>query len=227
MAERSSRFHVGLTSEAIADAALELTRETHLSAWSMRDLARRLEVAPSVVYHHVGGKDLVSRLVVERVLARIVAPDPELDWQDWFRALLLPAREIVAPYRGVAKWLIMHGPVFPTILPMVDAGVRTLQRSGFGEQAGLAYATLLNNAMLTVSISDDRLAHDEDGPRDHDAMLRDFQRAGAGSPGVAALVDSLIRPYTRGDESAERARTEYFRYVVETTIAGVAALRES
>lgn len=219
--ELASTFHVGLTAERVVEVALELTEESHLFGWSMRDLAGRLNVAPSVVYHHVGGKDLVARRVVERVMDGIELPPADLVWGDWFRALLLPARPLVARYPGVAKWLLMHGPTFPSIVPVIDAGMATLQRAGFGEQTGLAYATLLNNALLTVAIADDRLQHEGDGPRDHAAMMREFHQAGANSPGVAVLTESLLRPFADGGVSAERQREEYYRFVVENTIAGL------
>ena len=41
----SGRFHVGLTPERVVDAAVDLTRESHLMSWSIRDLASRLGVA--------------------------------------------------------------------------------------------------------------------------------------------------------------------------------------
>ncbi|WP_222103634.1 hypothetical protein [Brevibacterium aurantiacum] len=34
-------------------------------------------------------------------------------------------------------------------------------------RAGVAYAALLNNIMLTISIGDDRLIHKDGCPRDH------------------------------------------------------------
>ena len=52
--DTAASFHVGLTPERIIDVALELTRTSDLSGWSIRDLARVLDVAPSVIYHHVG-----------------------------------------------------------------------------------------------------------------------------------------------------------------------------
>lgn len=219
----SAPFHVGLTPQRVVEAALALTEEGHLLGWSVRDLARRLDVAPSVLYHHVGGKDLLARRVVERVLAGLTAPAPELPWQQWFRELLFSAGPVVARYPGVAKWLLMHGPAFPATVAIIDAGIGTLERAGFGPRAGYAYAVLLNNAMLTVSMGDDRRLHEDDGPRDHAAMMQEFAQAGADSPGVAALTESLIRPFAAGGEAAARERDRYYRFVVETTIAGLAA----
>jgi AcrR family transcriptional regulator len=215
-ATRSQRYHAGLTPERVIDEALALTSKTHLLSWSIRDLTQRLGVAPSVVYHHVGGKDEIARRVVERVLT-------DLPWQDWFRGLLIPARSLLQGYPGVAKWLLMHGPTVSPVLPLIDDGMTTLARAGFGEAAGFAYGVLLNNAMLTVSLSEERRQHEDDGPRDHAAIVADLARLGSENAGVQELTRTLVAPFAAGGEAAERQAAEYFRFVVETTIAGLEA----
>ncbi len=214
-------FHVGLTPDRVIDAAVELTRESHLMSWSIRDLATRLGVAASVIYHHVGGKDLLCRRVVERMLVRIEPPAEDLPWQEWFRTLLCSAGPRAAEYPGTAKWMLMHGPTLPAVLPVLEAGMSVLDRAGFGDRAGLGYAVLLNNAMLTVSMSDDRLQHEGDGPRDHATMMAEFQEMPTASAGVRVMGQSLIRPFAEGGETAARVRWDYYRFVVDTTIAGL------
>ncbi len=221
--EPHAPFHVGLTAQQVIDAACALTEEVGLRGWSVRDLAHRLGVSASVIYHHVGGRELITRQVVDRVLAELAVPLDATHWRDFFRRFLFDNRPLIAHYRGVAHWLLMHGPTFTSVLPVIDTGIRLLKEAGFGEDAGLAYAALLNNAMLTLSMSDDRLDHDVDGPRDHATLMADFQRIGEGSPGVAELSRSLVVPFVSGAEDAERQRGDYFRFIVETTIAGLDA----
>lgn len=216
-------FHIGLTPEMVVDAAVDLTRESHLMTWSIRELATRLGVAPSVIYHHVGGKDLLCRRVVERMLAQIEPPDGALPWQEWFRTLLYAAGPCAARYPGTAKWMLMHGPTLPAVLPVLEAGMSVLHRSGFGARSELAYAVLLNNAMLTVSMSDDRLQHEGDGPRDHATMMAEFEELSVSSPEARAMGREFIRPFAEGGEIAERMRWDYYRFVVDTTIAGLEA----
>jgi len=223
MTDPVAPFHVGLTPEHIIDVAVELTRTSHLSGWSIRDLARALDVAPSVIYHHVGGKDLLGRHVVERVLVRLEAPPATLRWQEWFEALLDSIYLVVSPYPGVAKWLLMHGPTFPSVLPIIDTGVTALRRAGFGEQAEFAYAALLNNAILTISIGDDRLLHEDDGPRDHATMMAEFRRAAAETRDGTPLDESFIAALAEGGSESAQQRERYYQYIVQTTIAGVAS----
>lgn len=217
----SPPFHVGLTPTSVVDAAVELTRESHLMSWSIRDLAGRLGVAPSVIYHHVGGKDLLCRRVVERVLTQIELPDTDLPWQEWFRTLLHSAGPRIAEYPGVAKWTLMHGPTLPAMLPILEAGVAILHRSGFGDRVDIAYSLLLNNAMLTVSMSDDRLQHEGDGPRDHATMMAEFLQMPTESAELEAMGQAFIRPFAEGGEAAALMRWHYYRSVVDNTIAGL------
>ncbi len=217
----TTRFHAGLTPEAVVAAAVELTRESHLFSWSIRDLARRLGVSPSAIYHHVGGKDLLCRRVVEEVATRLAVPDPDLSWQDWFRELLFAMGPVAMEYPGVAKWMLMHGPVIQAVLPTIDTGFAAMRRAGFGEMTGFAYALLFNTAMLTVTSGDDRKQHEEDGPRDHAAMMREFSRLAAGRPEAEAFADSTMRPFAEGGDTAAQARVDYYRFCVEITISGL------
>lgn len=216
-----------ITPDAVVDAAAGLTRRSHLLGWSMRDLTRALDVSPSVVYHHVGGKDMLSRRVVEHALHGLDSPDPDLPWTQWFHDLLEDLYPRLVAYPGSAKWLLMHGPTFPSVIPIVNVGVGVLERAGFGPIAGMAYATLLNTPLLTLSVGDDRLVHEDDGPRDHRRMMDEFREAAAEQPGVEVLTEAFIRRFAESPASRERQRSANYRFVVETVIAGLAQRLET
>ena len=214
-------FHVGLTPEAVVLAAVDLTRESHLFTWSIRDLAKRLGVSQSVIYHHVGGKDLLCRRVVERVLERVAIPPADIEWHEWFRRLLGDLGPRARAYPGVAKWALLHGPTLPVMLPILESGIDQLRRAGFGELSQIAYAVLLNTATLTVAIGDDRLQHEGDGPRDHAAMMTEFAALPQASETVRSMGQEFILPFAEGGEVAARARDEYYRFAIDTAIAGL------
>ena len=218
-----SPYHLGLTPERIVAEALALTGERHLLGWSLRDLADRLGVTVSVITHHVGGKDGLLRRVVEEALAGLQPPPDDLEWDAWFRAMLLEIRRPLRRHPGTAKWVLLHGPSFPAIMPMVDAGVAALQRAGFGDMLGLAFATLFNNAVMTLAVADERLTDEGDGRRDHAETMHGMLAAGAGRPGMAVLDSTLMQMFTTGGPDAHDT---YYRFVIETTIAGLTVLRD-
>ncbi|MGQ4538125.1 TetR/AcrR family transcriptional regulator [Dermabacteraceae bacterium P7074] len=221
---RDLSARAGLTPEAVIDAALELTRERHLYGWSIRDLAKRLGVAPSVIYHHVGGKDLLARRVVGRVIPKIAMPDLSLAWKEWFRALLISGRDVMREYPGVAKWVMLHGPMFPDSLRTIDAGVEKLKGAGFGDNAIYAYSLILNNCVAALMVADERLLHEDDGPRDHATIRDEFLRNAETSKALGEMTERMVVPLAEGNEAAERAGNHYYGLVVETTIAGAELL---
>ncbi|MGQ4508900.1 TetR/AcrR family transcriptional regulator [Dermabacteraceae bacterium P13128] len=221
---RDLSARAGLTPEAVIDAALELTRERHLYGWSIRDLAKRLGVAPSVIYHHVGGKDLLARRVVGRVIPQIAMPDLSFAWKEWFRALLISGRDVMREYPGVAKWVMLHGPMFPDSLRTIDAGVEKLKDAGFGDNAIYAYSLILNNCVAALMVADERLLHEDDGPRDHATIRDEFLRNAETSRALGEMTERMVVPLAEGNEAAERVGNHYYGLVVETTIAGAELL---
>lgn len=216
----SRPYHSGLRPESVIDAAVELTAEGGLWSWSLRDLAKTLHVTPSVVYHHVGGRDLLCRNVAERAVQEIPHPDPAMEWRAWFTAYLYAARPVLLNYPGVAKWLVLHGPAFPAAVPVVDAGVATLRRAGFGDDTAYVYSSLFNTAMMTLTISDERRRHEDDGHRDHQAMMDEFAAVANDSPGLGVLIDGIVAPFTAGQEAGNCATLHYFSVTMEALMDG-------
>ena len=220
-------YHIGLTPEAIIDVALEATRDAGLESWSVRDLARRLGVATASLYHHVGGQELLRRRVVERVLTMVGFPTRVLPWREWFRAALFPARPVLAGHPGTARWLLLHGPAFPAMIPVVDAGIASLQRAGFGADTAKTYAALFNTALMTIASADDRAAHTRSAGRDHEALMDEFEALGRESPGISLLTRDLAGRLTGSAESAASVQDEYYRFVLERLMDGLEGLTPS
>lgn len=216
-----SPYHIGLTPEAVVDVAVDASRGTGLEAWSLRDLAKRLDVAPSAVYHHVGGKDLLRRYVVERVLGMASFPTDVRPWREWFRAALYPARPVLATYPGTARWLLLHGPVFASMVPVVDAGIASLDEAGFGLGTARAYASLFNTAMMTIAAADDRLQHEDENVRDHALVMREFASVAGDSLGVSRLTRDMASQFMGSPESAAAARDDYYRFILERLMDGL------
>ena len=220
---RGTERRVGLTRERIVDAALGLSEGVGLNSWTIRDLAGELDVAPSVIYHHLGGRDVVLRGVVERLTGQVVIPDRGLPWDEWFRDFLTQLRPLLVRYPGAAKWLVMHGPAFPGVAAAFDAGIGALATAGFPNPA-MTYALLVNTAMLTISMTDDRIEAGDDGPRDHVAMRREFSELGAESPGITRLLSEMLDPLADEQRAADAGVGHaYYGLLVSTLIAGLAA----
>ena len=77
-----------IDADSICDAALELTKQFGIDGWSIRQLAKAIKAHPSIVNYHVGRREDVVHLVINRVNAEIDLPEYNGDWKTWFRLFL-------------------------------------------------------------------------------------------------------------------------------------------
>jgi AcrR family transcriptional regulator len=229
MATTGKKYRTGITAEQIVEAAVQLTRHRGLYGWSIRDLVAAIGTSPSVVYRRVGGRDALCRRVVAHVLAQIEyefsTDDPDTgdsDWREWFRALLFPMRPVLTQYPGVAKWILMHGRVISENIDRFDAEMDRLHGAGFGEDAALVFALVFNAAMTSIMMSDERVAHEDDGPRDHARIVAELRSVqGRASEEMATFIEALA-----GDgDQALATRDAYYRTLVNTVLDGLEVRR--
>lgn len=215
---KSRAYHLGLDRGDIVTAALELSRARGLYGWSVRDLSRALDVAPSVIYHHVGGRDLLCRHVVEMVVNGIAFPTEPGPWREWFSTALMCAREGFIAVPGTAKWLLLHGPVFHSLAPVVDAGMASLHDAGFGEFSSVAYSMLFSTAAQAVAMGDERQQHADDGPRDHGTLMAEFSGVLGDNPGLRVLALEYTATFVT---DLEKARRDFYAELVEIVLDGL------
>lgn len=92
-----------LTRERIVAVAIEQIDQNGLTAFSLREVARQLDVYPTAVYWHVPNRDALLAAVVEATMAGVTPEIGKLSWQDWFRELFRRYRKSVQQHPNVAQ----------------------------------------------------------------------------------------------------------------------------
>lgn len=92
-----------LTRERIVAVAIEQIDQNGLMAFSLREVARQLDVYPAAVYWHVPNRDALLAAVVEATMAGVTPELGGLDWQDWLRELFRRYRKSVQQHPNVAQ----------------------------------------------------------------------------------------------------------------------------
>jgi AcrR family transcriptional regulator len=219
---RPSRAAAGLppvTPDRVIVAATRLTEAHGLEHWGLRQLARELEVGPRVIYHHVGDREAVAGRVVARVLEAVPTPPESLPWREWFETLLLGSRPVLRRYPGVARRIVLSGPVTSAGLAHLELGMRVLGRAGFGPDAVAVYRYLLNSAYLLIAVEDERAEFNPGGRVELAATL--LSRQGPQAPGLSEVAREVS---SRGLDPTSVAEVDeqFFRYAVCRSIDGVA-----
>jgi len=117
--------------------------------FSMPQLAEKLGVAVSSLYHHVSGRADVVELVRHQVVAEIdLEPLDGEDWATGLRAWLVSYHEAFAEHPGAINLLATTAIQDPLSRNMYERCVRLLLRAGFAKYEVVALMTAAESLVL-------------------------------------------------------------------------------
>ena len=119
-----------LSRELAVDAAVGIVRAKGMDALTMRALADALDATPMALYRHVGDRDALALLVVDRVMSQVTLPDPSTPALASLRALAHEVRAIGRAHPGVMDVLLEQGPAVRSALVILDVVVQKLHAEG-------------------------------------------------------------------------------------------------
>lgn len=154
-----------LTHEKLVAAALQLVDEDGIGAFTIRELAGRLQVRPMSIYHYASSKGDLLDYLVDAVFSEVYLPEVHGHWREELTLRSRSMRETLARHRWALTVMETRAHPGPATLTNHDAVLDVLRTSGFSlEAAAHAYAILdafvygfaLQEAMLeTVGVPAD------------------------------------------------------------------------
>jgi TetR/AcrR family tetracycline transcriptional repressor len=137
----------------VAEALLYIDEEG-LASFSMRNLSRRLGVAPNALYWHVSSREDLLAEVSNLVLAPVRPPDPALPWQAWLRGFADGLRRVMHEHPHAAP--LITGEILSSNrgeFHLVEPVLRTLVDAGFPPgAAALAYNAFIGAVLGFVGM---------------------------------------------------------------------------
>lgn len=216
-----------LTRERIVAAALEHLDEVGLAAFSVRDLAKRLNCYPAAIYWHVGSR---NRLLadVAALLLRDLAPNlPRAAWQDWLRALFTRYRAVIRRHPNAAPLIGAQLVSNASIdFDLIEQMLEVLTYAGFHD-AGLIEAFSVVMAAQVGFVTLEFAPAPEDAPdwaTEMQALVQSVDRTRYRLLGQH--IDAMAnRSFTlRWQSGTDQPMDDKFHAYVETVIAGLSAL---
>jgi AcrR family transcriptional regulator len=137
-----------LTGDRIVRAALEMIDRDGVDGLSMRKLGAALGVEGMALYRHVGNKQRLLDLVVERLLEELeVPPAASSSWIDAWYAIARSYRQIARRHPGAFRLLALSPLTTARRFERAQAPLAILRAAGFSEMsAQRAFRTLLSYA---------------------------------------------------------------------------------
>lgn len=216
-ARRASRQRV-LTREAIVDAALAIVDHEGLDALTMRTVAHSLGTGAASLYAHVGSKDELLELVVERVLGEVKlpdAPDPAR-WMDQLKEMARSIRTVWAQHRDLARASFARIPVGESGLLGGEAMIGVMRAGGLSDRAIAFGIDLLALYVGAIAYEESLQPVDQSTTEQFIAELHDYFAALPTDrfPNMVALAAAL----TAGDGE------ERFEFGLDVLIRGLIAV---
>ena len=129
-----------ITTDRITDAALHVIATEGYDALTIRRVAAVLNTGPSSLYAHIVNKDDLDDLIIGRLYAEIVLPEPDpASWREQLRAVYGQIRDQYLKYPGVSRAAMAMVPTHLETL-RVGEGLLALLLAGGIEPQTAAWA---------------------------------------------------------------------------------------
>jgi AcrR family transcriptional regulator len=204
-----------ITREAIVDAALRLLDQEGLDQLSMRRLADELGTGAASLYWHVGSKDGLLDLVLDRVIGELEVPDPDPErWQEQIKEIARAQRAGILRHRDIVRISLGRIPLGPNALEHSERVLAILRAGGLPDDLAV-----VGHHLLIATINGFTL--DETTPPDPG----DWSDA---ADAVGDYIESLPPdryPNLRevADQFAAEDRDESFELLLDLFVDGLAA----
>jgi AcrR family transcriptional regulator len=213
--KRPERDRRPLTRDAIVDAALVLLERDGIDGLSMRRLAQELGTGAASLYWHVGDKEELLSLLLDRIVGENRVPDPDPEhWQDQLREMARAARELFSRHRDSARLSMGRIPTGPNSLPVMERTLAVLAASGLPPRV-VSFAADLLALYVGAFAFEESIVRDGGDAEQFAEYLRSLPPEQF--PVLTSLADDLVA----GDADTR------FDFGVEVLIRGLEALGQA
>jgi AcrR family transcriptional regulator len=204
---------MALSRDKIVDAALVLLERDGMQGLSMRKLAQELDAGAATLYWHVGDKEELLNLLLDRIVGENEIPDPDPErWREQVKELARGTRRLLKSRRDAAQLSMGRIPSGPNSLPVLERYLAVLA-------AGALPARAISYAADMFSLYVGAFAFEESMPPP------DVERMSAAlsslSPEEFPLMTSLAADLMAGDAD------ERFEWAIELLVRGLETLRDA
>jgi TetR/AcrR family transcriptional regulator, tetracycline repressor protein len=203
-----------ITREAIVDAALQLLDREGLDELSMRRLAEELDTGAASLYHHVGSKDGLLDLVLDRVIGELEVPDPDPErWQEQLKEIARGQRAGILRHRDIVRISLGRIPLGPNALEFSERVLAIMREGGLPDDLAVVGQHLLIATVNGFTLDETTPREPGDWP-EAAAAIRNY---------IASLPSDRFPNLTAvADQFTQGNRDEAFDLLLDIYVSGLA-----
>jgi AcrR family transcriptional regulator len=214
---------VTLDRDSIVDAALTVLDREGLDGLTMRRIADELGTGAGALYWHVGSKEELLHLVIDRIGREVELPEPDPScWQEQLKEMGREMRRLLKSHRDAARITLGRVPLGPNLVRVIEWQLALLRGAGIPDRtvalAGDLFALYVGAYAYEESLRTSSPAGDDASPHEVIAMIRDY---------FASLPpDRFPHTVALADELVSGGPDERFEFGLDVIVRGIAGTRE-
>lgn len=159
---KGGRHKEALSRERIEQAALVLVNTEGLEGFSIRKLGEALGCEAMSLYHHFPSKAHILDALVDRLVAGIELPPPEVEAMARINAIAQGWRKLARQHPRFFPFLSMHRLNSATGVAFLEEIMRALQQAGFDNETAARLFRVVNYYLVGAAL--DEIAGYANGP---------------------------------------------------------------
>lgn len=214
---------IELSRSLVIETALRLIDADGLEGFSLRNIAKELEVFPTAVYWYVSSREQILAAVVWQTLKDVV---PEFDGSDWKRyvaELMVNFRRALQRHPNVAPLVLTQIGNTSIDLMLVENNLRAMSAAGFSGTDSVQGHNVIMAALTGFSVQE--MAPLPKEAKEWRAEIRARIKAISADryPAIHALLPDLVNRsfILRWESGNDAPLDESFDVFVQTVIAGL------
>lgn len=218
----------GLTREAIVAAAIKLLDGSDLENFSMRNLAKELEVYPTAIYWHIPSRNAVIAAVISEVL-KDITPPPSDDWKDWLKTLFRNYRDTIKRHPNISPLIGVQLVSNASVdLHIIEGILRALVNAGFPKSALPTAYNAVQSAMVGFTTEEFAMVPREEAEEWATGMQQMLEAVDAVKHPL--LLENLDRMKNRSfilrwQNGVDAPMDDSFEMFIDVTIRGLESLQ--
>lgn len=150
---------MAITKEAIIKASLNILNRDGIWNFSMRTLAKELNIKAASLYWHIKDKQGLYDLIAEHINQEISLPETIDDAKEALTALALEFRKVLLKTRDAVEIFAQSIPSTPSRIKAIKFVLAALTKYGVSDKNCITAGNLVNNYVLSFVADEIRAKH--------------------------------------------------------------------
>ncbi|ADZ22514.1 hypothetical protein BJV85_000430 [Clostridium acetobutylicum] len=200
-----------ITKNKIINTSWELLRQEGISGFSMRKLAKGVQLTVSSLYYHFESKEALFSEMINQASGRIAYPIDEKEWDMRLKKYAENILSILNEYDQLAQLLMMYPPMSSNYCKLLDNLLKIVEGLSLSEESKLYAINSYLNYILTFKLDSDNFSHN----------------AQVNSDGFSESNTPYLYKFKRDGLFSKLGSHEMFQFGINIFIGGIKALEKN